>query len=241
MERLIKNFARKLGLEVKRFSPANSNFARMQRFFANYKVDVILDVGANEGQFALFLRDLGYSQKIVSFEPISSAYSKLQSRSKNDPLWEIAPQMAIGDRDGKITINLSQISSRSSLLNTLEANLKADPGCQYISTEVVQLSKLDTIAPQYIANSNESIFLKIDVQGFEPQVLAGATQVMKQVQGLQLELSLIPLYEGQVLFRELIEELDYMGYELYAIFPGFTDLDTGRLLQVDGVFVKKQK
>lgn len=78
--------------------------------------------------------------------------------------------------------------------------------------------------------------MKIDVQGFERQVLAGATEILPQVKGIQLELSLVPLYESQPIYREMIKFLEKLGYELYALVPGFTEHKTGKLLQMDGIF-----
>ena len=71
------------------------------------------------------------------------------------------------------------------------------------------------------------------------QVLSGASQVLGKIKGIQMELSLVPLYKGQTLFREMLDKLEHLGYELHAIVPGFTDFETGRLLQMDGIFFRK--
>jgi hypothetical protein len=83
-----------------------------------------------------------------------------------------------------------------------------------------------------------NLFLKIDVQGFEPQVLEGAARLLDRTQGVQLELSLAPLYEGQTLFLPLVDWLAKKGFELWALIPGFIDNKTGRMLQVDGIFFR---
>jgi hypothetical protein len=98
--------------------------------------------------------------------------------------------------------------------------------------------RLDEIAREYVANSNAA-YLKIDVQGYEPQVIDGAMNILSGIKGIQLELSLIPLYEHQALYRDVINKLDGLGYELHALFPVFSDSQTGRVLQMDGVFIKK--
>jgi FkbM family methyltransferase len=205
---------------------------------AYHNIDLVFDVGANIGQYAKLLRELGYSGRIVSFEPLSSAYSQLKAVSKKEPLWEIAPQTAIGNQEGEITINIAGNSQSSSALPMLDAHLESAPESAYSGSETVKLSRLDTIAKDYIKSETKSIFLKIDVQGLEKQVIEGATAILPLVKGIKLELSLVPLYEGQVLFKEMIDIIEKLGYELYGIEPGFTAEKTGRMLQMDGIFFK---
>ncbi len=239
LKKFIKRLARKLGFEVKRYKPTTSEMARMQQLFSYHNIDLVLDIGANIGQYAQFLREFGYSGRIISFEPLSTAYSQLKIISNKDRLWEIAPQTAIGNKDGEITINISANSYSSSVLDVLDSHVNAAPDSAYIGSETVKLSKLDTIAQEYLKKDASSIFLKIDVQGFEKQVIEGAMQILPQVKGIQVELSLVPLYQDQLLFKEMLELLEELGYELHAVIPGFTDPKTGRLLQMDGILFKK--
>ncbi|MEY3557161.1 MAG: hypothetical protein RLZZ580_3219, partial [Cyanobacteriota bacterium] len=221
-----------------RYNVQTSEAAKMQRLLAYHNIDLVFDVGANIGQYAKLLRELGYSGRIVSFEPLSSAYSQLKAVSKKEPLWEIAPQTAIGNQEGEITINIAGNSQSSSALPMLDAHLESAPESAYSGSETVKLSRLDTIAKDYIKSETKSIFLKIDVQGLEKQVIEGATAILPLVKGIKLELSLVPLYEGQVLFKEMIDIIEKLGYELYGIEPGFTAEKTGRMLQMDGIFFK---
>ncbi|NCT54254.1 MAG: FkbM family methyltransferase, partial [Microcystis aeruginosa G13-03] len=229
---------RSLGVDLKRYNVQTSEAAKMQRLLAYHNIDLVFDVGANIGQYAKLLRELGYSGRIVSFEPLSSAYSQLKAVSKKEPLWEIAPQTAIGNQEGEITINIAGNSQSSSALPMLDAHLESAPESAYSGSETVKLSRLDTIAKDYIKSETKSIFLKIDVQGLEKQVIEGATAILPLVKAIKLELSLVPLYEGQVLFKEMIDIIEKLGYELYGIEPGFTAEKTGRMLQMDGIFFK---
>ena len=237
-KKIIKKLSRSLGIDLKRYNVQTSEAARMQQLLDYHKIDLVLDVGANVGQYAKSLRDLGYSGRIVSFEPLSSAYSQLKAVSKKDPLWEIAPQTAIGNQEGEIIINIAGNSQSSSALPMLDAHVQSAPESAYSGSETVKLSRLDTLAKDYIKSETKSIFLKIDVQGLEKQVLEGATAILPLVKGIKLELSLVPLYEGQVLFKEMIDIIEKLGYELYGIEPGFTAEKTGRMLQMDGIFFK---
>ncbi len=237
--KLIKKLLRNLGIEIKRYLPKRSEMARMQHFLAYHKIDLVLDVGANIGEYALLLRDLGYKGQIVSFEPLSKPHAQLVTASDRDRFWQAAPRMAIGDKDGEIIINISANDRSSSVLDVLEDHVDAAPNSAYVDSETVKLSSLDTIAPKYLLPEFSSVFLKIDVQGFERQVLAGATKILPQIKGIQIELSLVPLYQGQPHYLEMLEFLEQFGYELHAVIPGFTDPKTGRLLQMDGIFFRK--
>ncbi len=239
MKTLLKKIAKRMGFEVIRSSPSTSHSERMKRLLTHHGINLVLDVGANVGQYGKFLRGFGYSGKIISFEPLSSAYSELEFASRNDPLWTVAARTAIGNADGNIEINISENSYSSSILNILDTHLKAAPKSAYIGSEMVKISKLDSVVKDYVGNGDHSIFLKIDVQGFEMQVLNGATWVLQETKGIQMELSLVPLYKGQVLFREMLDKMEQFGYELHAVLPGFTDSMSGRMLQMDGIFFKK--
>jgi FkbM family methyltransferase len=238
IKKTIKKLSRSLGVDLKRYNVQTSEAAKMQRLLAYNNIDLVFDVGANIGQYAKLLRELGYSGRIVSFEPLSSAYSRLKAVSEKDPLWEIAPQAAIGNQEGEIIINIAGNSQSSSALPMLDAHLESAPESAYSGSETVKLSRLDTLAKDYIKSETKSIFLKIDVQGLEKQVIEGATAILPLVKGIKLELSLVPLYEGQVLFKEMIDIVEKLGYELYGIEPGFTAEKTGRMLQMDGIFFK---
>lgn len=239
LKRVVKKLSNKLGWQIRRYDSNTSEVVRIYRLLTYHKIDLVFDVGANIGQYALFLRKSGYRGAIVSFEPLSVAYSQLKTSSSKDKLWKVAPRIAIGNEDSEITINISANTASSSVLNMLDTHIDVAPNSAYVSSETVKVNRLDTIASKYIENSS-SIFLKIDTQGFEKQVIEGAEQILSQVKGIQVELSLIPLYQDQILFKEMIEFLNRLGYDLYAIIPGFSDRVTGRLLQMDGIFFKNE-
>ncbi len=119
----------------------------------------------------------------------------------------------------------------------LDAHLKAAPESNYVGTEVLPLRRLDTVAAEYL-RPDSRLFIKVDTQGFERQVLQGAAGLMKQATGLQLELSLVPLYENQSLYDELIATLKARGFELWDFTTDFVDATTGRVLQGNGTFFR---
>jgi FkbM family methyltransferase len=211
--------------------------AQLGRQLSVHNVDVVFDVGANTGQFAERLREAGFRGRIVSFEPSSSAHSALKKRAQRDPKWIVAPRMALGKHDGTTVLYLAGNSASSSLLPMLQSHVNADPTSHYIGSESADLKRLDTVGRDF-APENESVFLKLDVQGFGDQVLQGAEEFLRRVAGIQIELSLIPLYDGELLFTSMLQHLDERGYRLWNLIPGLLDPKTSRLLQVDAVFFR---
>ena len=238
LKRLTKRFARYFGVDLRRYDPSTSETAQFMAMLSAHEINLLFDVGANAGQFGESLREAGYGGRIVSFEPLSAAREQLLSAGRNDPLWDIAPRAAIGSEDGEIEINVSENSVSSSVLNMLDTHTSAAPGSAYVGSEKVPLWRLDTIAPDYLT-SDSVLFIKIDTQGYEDRVLQGATALLTRAIGLQLELSLVPLYDGQRLYDELISQLKELGFELWGMFPAFIDPTSGRLLQVDATFFRR--
>jgi len=200
-------------------------------------VDLVLDVGANQGQFASGLRRRGYAGRIVSFEPLSSAHKALLHASSGDAMWDVFPRCALGEREGEVEINIAGNSESSSLLPMLESHRSAAPESAYLGKESVKLMTLDKAAEHYLKNAR-STFLKIDTQGFEWQVLDGARATLPHVKGILLELSLVQLYEGQHLWQEVVARLEAEGFTLWAFTPVFSDPDSRRMLQMDGLFYR---
>jgi FkbM family methyltransferase len=203
------------------------------------RIDLVFDVGANTGQFVGKLREAGFSGRIVSFEPSTVAHSALIKHAQGDSNWIIAPRMALGDQEGSIPLNLAGNSVSSSILAMLPSHGSAAPESRYIGSETADLRKLDSISTQF-ATRAERIFLKLDVQGFEYKVLQGAEQFLRQVCGIQIELSLVPLYDGEHLFHPMLCELEDRGFDLWCVIPSFVEPSTGRFLQVDAIFFRKQ-
>jgi FkbM family methyltransferase len=236
-----KRLARMLGLEVRGFNPSSSQAAQMRTMLSSHGVNLIFDVGANVGQFGRELRwHVGYSGRIVSFEPMRAAHAALTKAAAGDRLWEVAPRAAIGAEHGSIAINVAANSVSSSVLPILAAHVSAAPMSRYSGSETVPMVPFDDVAPQYFTD-NSIAFLKIDTQGYESQVLQGARQTLARVIGAQLELSLIPLYAGQQLMPDLIDYMQTMGFNLWGIAPTFAEADSGRMLQVDATFFRQSR
>jgi FkbM family methyltransferase len=223
------------GYQVKKTDVYSSQQLRRRLLFSRLKIDFVVDVGANSGQFAKQCRDHGYQGHILSFEPTSAAHASLLTSAAADPLWNVAERMALGPTTGEADINIAANSFSSSILPMLDSHLSAAPYSGYLSSEKTPVRRLDDVLS---TPPGARIFLKLDVQGFESQVLAGAPQTLSRALAVQLEMSLVPLYEGEILFQQMCTEMNRLGFDLWDLEPSFRDSATGRLLQVDGVFTR---
>jgi FkbM family methyltransferase len=228
---LLRNLLAHVGL--RRYRRADTLLRLLRRF----AVDVVLDVGANAGQFGRHLRAMGYRGQLVSFEPLAQPFRRLQFNTATISNWR-AVQLALGEVDETRSIHVAGNSQSSSFLEMLPQHLAAAPKSAYVGTESVTVCRLDSVIDQYCA-AGERVFLKIDTQGFEAAVLRGARQSLTRCMGVQLEMSIAPLYQGELLLPELIGEMAKQGFALMDLKPGFFDPRTGELLQLDGLFFRR--
>lgn len=199
--------------------------------------DLVLDVGASVGRYGLGLRKIGYGGRIVSFEPLTSARAELERHTRSDPLWSVVP-VALGEADAKTTLHVSGNSGSSSLLDMLDRHSSAAPSSAYVGAETVEVRRLDEMLDEVMASATRP-FLKLDVQGYELAALRGAGDRLVTFRGIQLELSEVPLYEGAALRPEVMEFLETAGFALVGVLQGFSDPGTGQMLQMDGLFVRR--
>lgn len=238
LEHFIRRSANRAGIDVSRYRPERSPPVNLARMLDHHQVSAVLDVGANTGQFAQALRAAGYRGKIVSFEPLSDAHANLLKVSARDPDWQIAARCAVGDRaDESVEIHVAANSVSSSLLPMQQAHANAEPKSRYVRSEQIPMARLDQLAGQY-CDRDSALFVKIDTQGFEEKVLNGATGILDKMRGLQLEMSFVTLYQEQALFETLLARVRDKGYSIWAIWPGFHDPASGRMLQVDVVLFR---
>jgi len=119
----------------------------------------------------------------------------------------------------------------------LPEHVQSAPESRYVGKEIVKIRRLDTVFGE-IVKDESNVFLKIDVQGFEKKVLEGASEVLRKIIGIQMELSLVPLYQAETTLIPMLELMRDMNYELVGIEPGFTHPESGRLLQADCIFIR---
>jgi FkbM family methyltransferase len=235
----LQRLARHLGYDLIARSKARPLQAQLVAVLERFAISAVLDVGANAGQYGSALREWGYAGRIASFEPLAEAHRRLERRAAVDPAWRVAPRMAIGDRDGEVEIEVSAESDMSSILPQTELLRRISPSSRVVGRETVPIRRLDDLADDYVM-ADDRVFLKIDTQGFEAQVLAGARRLLPELRGVQLEMSLVRCYEGERDFRDLIDDLADAGFRPFLFIPGYFERKLARQLQIDGVFMREQ-
>ena len=233
----VQNLFRRFGWDVRRVGYPSSEEVLLKQFLTVARPNVVFDVGPNVGQYGLSLRKCGFEGRIVSFEAIASVHARLSAVAARDHDWLVAPCCALGRTMGEANINVAGNSVSSSLLPMGDVHLQTSPYSAYVAREAVRVERLDDVAVPLLPKDGR-LLLKVDTQGYEEEVLAGADLTLKSVSAMQLELSVVPLYQGAPDLRRILELCDNLGFQLHGLIPGFFEEKTGRLLQMDGLFLK---
>lgn len=231
LKKILRATSRYFGFEISRYQePQISPLLSLN-------IDLLIDIGANTGQSAIQARHEGYTKQILSFEPLLNAYESLCKNSEKDSKWSVFKRCAIGSQPSISLINVAGNSGSSSILDMLPRHINAAPESQYCSTQEIEIITLDSIFDE-ISKGHKSIFLKIDTQGYEHEVLAGSINSLNKIKAVQLELSTTPLYSAQHLYDYFFDFFKINNYLLWGLIPGFSDPETGELLQFDALFVR---
>ena len=209
----------------------DSPFRSILRTTKDCSINQVLDVGANSGQFAVDLRRVGFRGEIYSLEPGQDAFQNLQDRSKRDSQWKVF-NFALGSREERLDLNISQNSGlSSSFLNMTNLHLENFPDSKFIAQESVNVTTLELLTAK-LNLSPQNLLLKMDVQGFESEVLKGAGSLLSVIPACYLEVSLSFLYEGEYGLVQILNFLANNGHEVVDLYRGVTS-KTGELLQID--------
>ncbi len=223
----------KAGFDIRRFP--TSEIRSLLKYLKDNNVNDCFDVGANIGQYGTLLRSSGFKGRLFSFEPQSLAFKGLSNLAAGDSKWQVY-NLGVGNFDGKSIINISKNSVSSSILDINSFLLATVPETEYVSKEEIKIIRLDTFLNDL--KFKNKFFLKIDAQGFESKILEGAAGCFNNIYALQLELSCISLYHGEKLFDEMKGFVESKGFYLSSLESGFTDPQSGRLLQVEAIFLR---
>ena len=202
-------------------------------FIRDRGINVVIDVGANIGQFGKFLRDNDYRGRIISFEPIESEFRTLSKRAEADGNWE-AHHCGLGAASGEALINVSELSVFSSILTPNSVAIQFDERAAVKRTETIRLSTLDEVA----VGLSDKILLKVDTQGYEKQVIEGGRQLITRLQGIWMELPINHLYEDTWRFHEAVRFMEQAGFVPAQFHPvSYDSKDRMSMIEVDCLFL----
>lgn len=234
----LRDVGRRLGFEVRLNGINSRDDLRLVHFLHMHEVDLVIDVGANKGQFGTMLFAAGYQGSMISFEPLPDAHSELVRTAKTSGRrWMVGPAVALSDTTGSATFHVTEASTSSSLHEPRESFVGHTPQVTVAKRIEVKTERLDAFASM-IELAGKRAFLKIDVQGGEAAVLTGATAILPQLHGVLSELSLVELYAGQAPALEVHQLITDGGFELWDIWQGYRNPQTQRLNQIDALYFR---
>jgi FkbM family methyltransferase len=246
-EKVLRRLLRKLSPFMRRFARVDViSLALRGRSVATYvglreqwlqrhSFKTIVDIGANEGQFAQVARMAFPEAALHCFEPLPDCFAKLQ-RLFRDADRVTLHNLALADQGGTGSINRNPYSPSSSLLEMAPSHVEAFPFTRGGDALPVPVSTLD--AALNGAGIEEPVLLKIDVQGGEDRVIAGGRSILGRTRVAIVETSFEPLYRGQALFDDIHDTMRVLGFVYHGNLQQLTSPDDGRILQGDSIFVR---
>lgn len=224
---------RSVGVDVRRRTRA----VDVEGVLRDRRIELVLDVGANTGQSGRSFRRMGYSGKIVSFEPVADLFRQLRARAARDPSWEVE-HYALGEAEGQRVIHISGGHAGASSILEMTDNVRFNAADQrVVRDEEVTVTTLANVMKRHYPDG-ERCFLKVDVQGYEKSVLLGGLDVLGRVSAMKIEMSLVQNYHGEALLGEMLHFIYGLGFRAAAFEAGWSNARTGELYQVDCLFLR---
>lgn len=220
--RKLKSISKKSGFDIVRY-------ISVPDLLSLHGIDIVLDIGGNDGGYASSIRSEGWKREIVSFEPQPKTFQRMEDRFTRDQHWK-GLNIGLGDCDAQLDMNIYEMDVLSSFLRKVEDN-------PVVEVVQVPVHRMDGIFDEVVGGKKRP-FVKIDTQGFEMKILEGFGNRAGDVIGWQLELSVEPLYENQPPMEEVISKMRSMGFDLWRIIPGLREPSTLRAMEYDGLFFK---
>ncbi len=230
------------GYELIKKSKLNDTLEKhLRNVLGLLKINCVIDVGANAGQFGSMIRNMGYRERIVSFEPLASAFAQLEHATSDDKKWRVF-QLAVGSRNSKMIINRTDDTDFSSFRTPNAYGKKRFPNhMNPAGQEKVEMATLAHLWPDITDGINKPrVFLKMDTQGYDLEVLKGTGTTLEQVIGIQSEISLKPIYENVPDYLEVLAELRHHGFGLTGMYLVARDKKTLEVIEYDCVMLRSQ-
>ncbi|MGI8682214.1 MAG: FkbM family methyltransferase [Mycobacteriales bacterium] len=203
-----------------------------------YRVNCVLDVGANTGQYVEMLRRIGFAGHVVSFEPVPREFALLAAKAAADRHWTVH-QLALGSEDGSLEMYVVP-GTCSSALPASEYGVRRFQSLGRPDMEKVPVRRLDALLDSVLPaeRSGRRLFLKLDTQGYDVEAFRGLGDRQCDVVAMQSELALLPIYAGMPRLPEALEVYEQAGFEVTGLFPVNWDGPTRRVIEYDCVLAR---
>ena len=239
MKKIINSITSVFGYKFKKTRWLYEKNLNLIKSLNNNNINSIIDVGANNGQFAEEIFKNGFNGYVLSFEPLKIEHSnlldkKIKMKKYN---WEIAERCGLGASEKKLEINISGMRQSSSILNISEIHTSLYPKSANIDKEKISIFPLDNFYNK-ITNMKKNILVKIDTQGYELEILKGAKKTLDYINAIYVEVSLVELYKNQPLFDEILGYVKKAGFSVWSVDQAVGNKETGQTYQLDILFTK---
>ncbi|MGH3282592.1 MAG: FkbM family methyltransferase [Trebonia sp.] len=220
----MRNVLRRAGVEVLPARVDSSLLAmHLDRLFSTLNVSCVLDVGARVGDYGLWLRRNGYCGDIISFEPVTVNFKELEKAAARDSNWHCF-NYALGAEDNISSINVAKHTEFSSFWEmSAAAQVRFGEETSTERSEDVAIRRLDSVLDTLPTKLTDRIYLKLDTQGWDLEVLKGAQAVLKRVTALQTEVSVQPIYDGMPVMQDSLAAIAGYGFIPSGFFPVHLD------------------
>ncbi|MEV6617337.1 FkbM family methyltransferase [Streptomyces sp. NPDC051051] len=204
---------------------------------ALYDANCVFDVGANSGQYARRLRRLGYTGRIVSFEPTSETFARLEKAAAQDPDWHVY-RCGLGREETTAEIHTGW-KTMNSLLGPSDYGRDRYSRFDTSDTEEIRVRRLDEVMDEAMEGlADPRPYLKMDTQGYDLEVFAGAGKRIEEFVGMQSEVAVLRLYEGSPGMGEAVATYEAAGFGITGMYPVTREATTGRVIEFDCVLMR---
>jgi FkbM family methyltransferase len=240
--RVVRDLLRRAGFDIGRWPRRPDDFVMdwaLARVLRTHKVNCVMDVGGNLGHFAQLIRALGYTGRIVSYEPSPTALPTLRKAAAHDPSWLVRP-IGLSAKPGNAELHLHVGSEFDSLHPALPGAATQIQRLAEVDTATITLSTVALEFTEAVAGlPRPRVLLKSDTQGHDLEVIAGAEGLPPEVVAVLVELSAQPLYENQPRMTSIIDALQDEGFAPVAFQPiSREESDDLRMIELDGLFMR---
>lgn len=232
IKRIIKAFFNFFGTEITRFPKSVSNM----KWLKKNNIKKVVDIGANQGQFTNKILKILPGSKIFCFEPLPDEFNDLKRTFKNHPDISLL-NYALGNKVGKTIFQKNKFSPSSSVLEMSENHEVNFPFTTDSLQIEVPMERLDNFLN--LIDPDDKTLIKIDVQGYESEVISGGKEVLNKSKVVLIETSFVELYKGQKLFEDIYRCLNAMGYKYKGSTNNIYSSISGEILQSDSIFIKE--